>query len=141
MNNLPDSREAAAALLVHAGIHATRQRVEIAWAIFARGGHLSAEQVLAAVNEHHATSSKATVYNTLKLFVEKGLLREVIAHPNRVFYDANIAPHHHFYDVSTGRLSDIDADGVEVRGLPPPPDGVVTEGVDIVVRVRSRPPA
>jgi hypothetical protein len=74
--------------------------------------------------------SKATVYNTLKLFVERKLIREVIAGPGRVFYDPNTEPHHHFYDVDTGELTDIDARAIEVTGLPPLPPGAVAEGVD-----------
>ena len=60
--------------------------------------------------------------------------------PNNVFYDPNTRPHHHFYNVDTGELADIDAAEVEVQGLPELPEGMVTEGVDIIVRVRSRRP-
>jgi len=120
------------------GISPTRQRLEIAHALFSRGEHLSAEQVLAEVNDRHSETSKATVYNTLKLFLEKRLIREVIADPSRAFYDPNTEPHHHFYNVDTGELTDIDGAGIEVHGLPALPEGMETEGVDIIVRVRSR---
>src|SRR5688572_3210979 len=120
------------------GISPTHQRLEIAYALFSRGEHLSAEQVLAEVNDRHSATSKATVYNTLKLFLEKRLIREVIADPSRAFYDPNTEPHHHFYNVDTGELTDIDGAGIEVHGLPVLPEGMETEGVDIIVRVRSR---
>ena len=119
-------------------INPTHQRIEIAYALFSRSEHLSADQVLAIVNDRHSETSKATVYNTLNLFLEKKLIREVIVDPNKVFYDPNTRPHHHFYNVDTGELADIDASRVEVHGLPALPDGMVTEGVDIIVRVRSR---
>ena len=120
-----------------AGVTPTRQRLEIARVMFSRAGHFSADQILGMVNATRPATSKATVYNTLKLFMARGLIRAVIADPNKVFYDSNIAPHHHFYDAQSGELTDIDAAGVEVLGLPPLPDGVVTEGLDIVVRVRT----
>ena len=60
-----------------------------------RSEHLSADQVLAIVNQRHPETSRATVYNTLNLFVEKKLIREVIVDPNRVFYDPNTRPHYH----------------------------------------------
>jgi len=126
------------ALLVRYGIHPTRQRVEIARALFSGPGHLSADQVLAAVNLRRPATSKATVYNTLNLFRDRGLVREVIANPNKVFYDPNTAPHHHFYDVDSGELTDIDARSVKISGLPPLPAGTITEGVDIIVRIRSK---
>jgi Fur family transcriptional regulator, iron response regulator len=119
------------------GINPTHQRIEIAHALFSRGEHLSADQLLAIVNDRHSETSKATVYNTLNLFLEKKLVREVIVDPNKVFYDPNTAPHHHFYNVDTGALTDIDAGPITISGLPQLPEGMVTEGVDIIVRVRS----
>jgi Fur family iron response transcriptional regulator len=130
-------RETLVDLLRRHGINPTHQRIEIAHALYSRYEHLSADQVLAIVNERHPETSRATVYNTLNLFVEKRLIREVIVDPNRVFYDPNTRPHYHLYDVRTGQLTDIDAKDVTVSGLPPLPPGVVTEGMDIVVRVRS----
>ena len=118
------------------GINPTRQRIEIAHALFSRCEHLSADQILAIVNERHSESSKATVYNSLNLFLEKKLIREVIVDPNKVFYDPNTSPHYHLYDVESGKLTDIDAAAIRVSGLPTLPAGMVTEGMDIVIRVR-----
>ena len=132
------TRDQLVDVLCQHGISPTHQRLEIAYALFSRGEHLSAEQVLAGVNDRHSATSKATVYNTLKLFLEKRLIREVIADPSRTFYDPNTEPHHHFYNVDTGELTDIDGAGIEVHGLPALPEGMETEGVDIIVRVRSR---
>jgi Fur family iron response transcriptional regulator len=131
------SRDNVAELLRRHDINPTHQRIEIAHALFSRNEHLSADQVLAIVNDRHSETSKATVYNTLKLFLEKRLVREVIVDPSRVFYDPNTEPHHHFYNVDTGELADIDASRIEISGLPQLPDGMETEGVDIIVRVRS----
>jgi Fur family iron response transcriptional regulator len=131
------TRDNLADVLRRHGINPTHQRIEIAHALYSRLAHLSADQVLALVNERHPETSRATVYNTLNLFVEKGLIREVIVDPNRVFYDPNTAPHYHLYDVRTGRLTDINASGIRVSGLPRLPEGVVTEGMDIILRVRS----
>jgi Fur family iron response transcriptional regulator len=61
----------------------------------------------------------------------------VIVDPSRVFYDPNTSPHYHLYHVETGKLSDIDAADVQISGLPPLPPGMVTEGMDIIIRVRS----
>jgi Fur family iron response transcriptional regulator len=137
MHNTHFGRESLVDLLRRHGINPTHQRIEIVHALYSRYDHLSADQVLAIVNERHPETSRATVYNTLNLFVEKRLIREVIVDPNRVFYDPNTRPHYHLYDVRTGQLTDIDARDVTVSGLPPLPPGVVTEGMDIVVRVRS----
>jgi Fur family iron response transcriptional regulator len=134
---LAPTREQLADTLRAHGITPTHQRMQIAHVLFTRCEHLSADQVLACVNQRHAETSKATVYNTLNLFVEKRLIREVIVDPARVFYDPNVAPHHHFYNIDNGELSDIDAGDIEVARLPALPSGMVTEGVDIIVRIRA----
>ena len=130
------SREALTDVLRQRGVNPTHQRLEIAMVLYGRQEHLCAEQVMSLVNERHPETSRATVYNTLKLFVEKNLVREVIVDPSRVFYDPNVRPHYHLYDVESGRLTDIDAASVTITGLPPLPEHMVTEGMDIIIRVR-----
>lgn len=132
------TRESVAERLRTHDITPTHQRIEIARVLLDRGEHLSADQILALVNSQYAETSKATVYNTLKLFLEKKLIRELIIDPTRVVYDPNMQPHHHFYDAATGQLTDIPAEDVRVMGLPPLPPGVVAEAVDIIVRTRSQ---
>lgn len=117
----------------------TQQRVEIAAILLSRPQHMSAEQLLSLVNQGGTVVSKATVYNTLGLFARKGLVREVIVDPSKVFYDSNIGPHHHFYDASTGTLTDIAEGQIDIGRLPALPEGKVVEGVDVVVRLRSKP--
>jgi Fur family iron response transcriptional regulator len=138
MTTLAYTRDNLSDVLRGHGINPTHQRIEIAHALFSRCAHLSAEQILAIVNQHNAETSKATVYNTLNLFLEKKLIREVIVDPRRVFYDPTTTPHHHFYNIDTGELTDIEAADISVSGLPQLPEGVQTEGVDIIVRIRSR---
>ena len=132
------TRDNMASLLRSHDINPTHQRLEIAYALFSRQEHLSADQVMAAVNTRHSETSKATVYNTLKLFLEKGIVREVIVDPNKVFFDPNTTPHHHLYEIDSGKLSDIDAGPIQISGLPPLPDDMVTEGIDLIVRVRRK---
>lgn len=141
MESRPDIQqrvhEDVARKLRDCGITPTRQRVEIAQVLFARCEHMSADQLLAAVNAREARTSKATVYNTLNLFARKKLVREVLVDPDRVFYDPNTVPHHHFYNVDTGEISDIPADHVAFAQLPELPQGMTSDGVDVVVRIRA----
>ena len=131
-------RESASRILESHGITPTAQRVEIARILLARPQHLSAEQVLSCLKEGDLSVSKATVYNTLGLFAQKGLVREVIVDPSKVFYDSNRSEHHHFYDVDSCILTDIDAADIDVGGLPQAPDGKLVDRVDVIIRVRSR---
>ena len=139
MSQTPENSKAldlAAEIVESGAVKPTRQRLAIARVLFARHQHLSADQVMLSANRDGAELSKATVYNTLKLFVEKRLVREVIVDPDKVFYDSNSGPHHHFYDIQTGEIIDIDASEITVAGLPPLPEGKIAEGVDVIVRIR-----
>ena len=140
MSQTPENSKAldlAAEILESGAVKPTRQRLAIARVLFARHQHLSADQVMLSANRADTELSKATVYNTLKLFVEKRLIREVIVDPDKVFYDSNTSPHHHFYNIQTGEIIDIDAAEITVAGLPPLPEGKVAEGVDVIVRIRA----
>lgn len=120
------------------GINPTTQRVIIAKVLLSKFDHLSAEQVMSAVNQEKVKVSKATIYNTLKLFVEKGLVHPIIIDPNKVFYDSNITSHYHVYNEDTGDLIDLAPGAFEINGLPKLPGNTVISGIDIIVRVKNR---
>lgn len=128
---------AAVELLERHGINPTQQRIAVTVMLFGRGVHMSAEDMYREINSTDQLVSKATVYNTLGLLAEKGVVREVIANPTKIFYDPNTSPHHHFYNEETGELTDIDGSEVRVEGLPPLPDGADLKGVDVIVRLRQ----
>jgi Fur family iron response transcriptional regulator len=116
----------------------TQQRVQIARVLLTGDQHLSADQVLELVEATGSKVSKATVYNTLGLFADKGILREVNVDPNRVFYDTNNSVHHHFYNIDSGELSDIDPGQIPVDQLPNAPEGSVVDGVEVIIRIRNQ---
>lgn len=136
--DIPSPRAAMSERLRAHGIAPTHQRIEIANALFSRCEHQSADQILATVNVHHSETSKATVYNTLRLFLERGLVREVIVDPSKVFYDPNTEPHHHFYNLVSGELTDIPANALHIEGMPQLPEGMLAESIDVIVRIRPQ---
>jgi len=131
----PNRKQFIVNLLTQHGITPTQQRVEIGMVLLTKAQHLSADQLLERVNSNAPVASKATIYNTLGLFVEQGLGREVIVDSKKVFYDSNTDPHHHFYDTESGTLHDIAIDEVEIKTLPKPPKQAVIKDVSIVFRV------
>ena len=132
------TRDEATALLAERGVLPTAQRIDIALLTLTRPQHLSAEQIIATIRENGLKISKATVYNTLNLFREQGLLRTVDVDPTRQFYDSSTSPHHHFYNVDTGELTDIPLDAVSLQVATALPPGTEQAGVDVFVRVRGR---
>ena len=133
------NRQIVSELLQGHGIIPTQQRVEIALLMLEGNQHLSADQVLARVNQGGTAVSKATVYNTLGLFADRGIIRQVIVDPTKVFYDSNATPHYHFYNVDEGTLIDFDASDLPISNTPLPPAGTIAESIDVIVRVRNKP--
>ena len=78
------------------------------------------------------------MYNTLNLFSSQGLTRAVSVDSERQFYDSTTAPHHHFYNVDTGELTDIGLDDLQFSQLPELPSGTEAQDIEVVVRVRNK---
>ncbi len=134
----PETTVRARQILEQRGIRPTSQRVKVAEILLTSPRHLTAEQILVALREATGHVSKATVYNTLNLFVDQGLAREIHADPERCVYDSTMVPHHHFQNVDTGEMTDIRPDDLSFARLPPLPPGTEIESVDVVIRVRRK---
>lgn len=133
-----DNREEIVNKLKSSGVTPTAQRVDIAQILFSRPQHLSAEQILKMVNEEgNSTASKATIYNTLGLFAKKGLVKELIVDPSKVFYDSNVSKHFHFFNTDTSVLTDIPADAINFEKLPELPEGSELSSLEVVVRIKN----
>jgi Fur family iron response transcriptional regulator len=132
------SRKDILETLRHHGVSPTAQRIEVAEVLLSRPQHLSADQILDKLKASGSRVSKATVYNSLNLFSENGLVREINVDPTRKFYDSTTHPHHHFYHVDTGELVDIDDDRVNIPDLPSLPPGTEKESVEVLIRIRNK---
>ena len=104
-------------LLAQRGIQPSAHRVAVAQYVLVTEEHPSADTVWARVKERFPMISRATVYNTLNLFVEKALLRELHLAPDSVVFDPNMERHHHLIDEETGRIYDVEWDQVEVCNI------------------------
>jgi Fur family iron response transcriptional regulator len=124
--------------LANAGLRPTRQRLELASLVFGKGErHLSAESLHEEAIRANVSVSLATVYNTLRHFTDRGLLREVLVAPGKVYFDTNAGNHHHFFFEGTGELLDIPADHVTLSKLPPTPPGAEVSRVDVIIRLAA----
>lgn len=121
-----------------AGIPLTLQRLVVAQVMLAAPIHLAADQVLSRARSIMPEISRATVYNTLTLFREKMLVREIIVDAERIVFDSNTSPHYHLYDASTGELTDVPADEIKVVGSAKLPADLELENIDVVIRVRRK---
>ena len=125
------------ATLRDSGLRPTRQRVQIAELLFAKGDrHLTAEALFAEAREQKYPPSLATIYNALRDFAAHGLVREIALYGAKTWYDTKIGPHYHFYLEERDELFDIPEEFIPLMNIPAP-DGTEIVGVDVVIRLSS----
>src|SRR6185436_13081656 len=96
-------RDTSTTLREH-GIQPSAQRVAVAEYVLRTNEHPSADVVWKRVKEQFPWISRATVYNTLNLFVDKGLLRRLTFAEDSIVFDPKTETHHHFIDEATGAI-------------------------------------
>lgn len=104
------------ALFRQHGIQPTPQRIAVAEFVLAARSHPTAEEVWTRIQPTCPTISRATVYNTLNLLAEKGLLRMHNIHDGVAVFDGNVERHHHFIDEETGEVFDLPWTALGVTG-------------------------
>lgn len=128
--------DVVAALAEH-GINPSAQRLAVAEVVLHTDAHPSADQVWTLVKRRIPMISRATVYNTLNLLVERGLLCELVLAEGRVVFDPKTERHHHFIDERTGRIYDVPWEAVRVSGVEKLP-GFDVRTHQVVMRGRKR---
>ena len=98
-------------------ISPSAQRVAVAEYVLQTDEHPSADEVWTRVRKRFPMLSRATVYNTLNLFVERGLLRELAITEGRVVFDPNLENHHHFVDEESGQIHDVPWEALRVSDV------------------------
>ena len=103
--------------LSHNGIRWTRAREKILDAALELNGHFDAEEILSLLEKRGQKVGKATVYRTLPLLVECGILKQVRFEVKQAHYERAIgeSPHDHMICERCGRIVEFAAD--EIVGL------------------------
>ncbi len=89
------------------GLRRTGQRDTVTRAAFSKDEHFTADELFDRVRKLDAETSRATVYRTLGLLVEAGLLREIDLGENQTTYDPNFLDkpsHNHLVCIDCGRV-------------------------------------
>ncbi|HET8672377.1 MAG TPA: Fur family transcriptional regulator [Thermoleophilaceae bacterium] len=102
-------------MLHERGQRVTPQRLVINRALRELNRHVTAEEVLEAVEDRLPNVSSPTVYSALELFEDLGLVHRVGIRQGAVLYDPRPDPHDHMVCDRCGRVEDLDA-GVELDG-------------------------
>jgi len=97
------------------GLRPTKQRIEICKLLFDRKKtfHFTISDLSKIVKkETNKKISLATLYNTILSFKKKGYLKEISVNSDKSYFDTNTSNHHHFLDVNTNKLIDLQEDDV-----------------------------
>jgi len=94
----------------------TAQRQAIIDTVFNTDEHFTADQLLGWARQRDASVSRATVYRTLPLLTESGLVREMDFGKDYMYYDPNYAEHpHHSHIICTDceRIVEFESEKIE----------------------------
>lgn len=118
----------------------TRQRVALAALLVGDGQdrHVCAESLFEAASNEAETVSLATVYNTLRVFCEAGLMTEVSVDGHKSYFDTRTDDHPHYYWEDQGKLTDAPKNAVRFVDLPEAPEGTEVARIDVVIRLRDK---
>lgn len=108
------------------GVRWTIQRYAVLEYLCQHRAHPTAEEIYEGLRAKLPAISRATIYNTLDLFKEHGLVKELLVEKERARYDCNIFPHIHLKCKRCGRIYDLE---VFPPSLPPEYEGHRVEEV------------
>jgi Fur family ferric uptake transcriptional regulator len=113
----PEIHERVHAYLADKGLRKTPQRDAIVEAAFSTTEHYTAEELLVMARRVDRSVSRATVYRTLPLLVECGVLREMDFGKDYKFYDPNYLDHpthNHLICVDCSRIVEFEDQHIDL---------------------------
>jgi Fur family iron response transcriptional regulator len=116
----------------------TKQRLDLARLIFAKKQHFTAADLISLADKNGLNISMATVYNTLSLLEDKGMLKTINIDNELKFYDTNLENHHHLYNTTMSTLTDIAHDKVTFAELPELPKTLEIESTELLIKVKNK---
>jgi Fe2+ or Zn2+ uptake regulation protein len=113
----------------------THQRLVIYRELMQMTDHPNPEQVFARVRPELPSISLATVYKTLHVFLEAGIIRAVSPHHGSLRIEPNAMRHHHFICLQCHTITDLSHSEMDVSALENSvPEGFLVEQVSTEVR-------
>ncbi|GAA1906391.1 Fur family transcriptional regulator [Streptantibioticus ferralitis] len=102
-----DPAQETVARLREAGLRVTRPRLAVTDALRSMGGHRTADEVHAHLGEHGVTLPRTSVYNSLVVLADLGVVLRADVGPGAAVYEFADTWHHHFVCTRCGRVSDV----------------------------------
>jgi Fe2+ or Zn2+ uptake regulation protein len=106
------SMQRATEMLRNKGISPSYHRVKILAYLLEKKTHPTVEEIYRNLSKEIPTLSKTTVYNTLKIFIDKDIAKSLVAGKNEIRYDATTREHAHFTCSKCHRIYDVELAGI-----------------------------
>jgi Fur family ferric uptake transcriptional regulator/Fur family peroxide stress response transcriptional regulator len=114
-------------LLIRHDIKPSLQRLAVMDYMLTHATHPTVDEIYHALAPSIPTLSKTTVYNTLKLFEDQGVITYLGIDSKNARFDGNMKPHGHFRCKECGSIYDVWSEQPAVEKLEGLEDVTVTE--------------
>ena len=126
--------------LRNSGLRPTKQRIKICEVLFEtdKTFHFTINDLMKKI--HSQTDKKisvATVYNTVHAFEKKGYLKQIPINSSQTYFDTNTNNHHHFYDLKTEKLIDLDDKDIGPINIQKSIPGKKIKSVEVLVKLED----
>jgi len=122
------------------GLRPTKQRLKICKLLFDRKKtfHFTINNLSKILKkETNEKISLATIYNTVYSFKKKGYLKEISVNSDKRYFDTNTSNHHHFLDINTNELIDLEKDDFDkIRIKKNLPDKRI-QSIEVLVKIEN----
>jgi len=96
------------------GLKFTSQREAVLDEILSTQGHFEIEDMVRKIKEKNLPVSRATVYRTLNILKDMGLITEVIKYSNKTIYEVSLKQHHdHLICTKCGNIIEFSEEEIE----------------------------
>lgn len=129
--------DAGLSLLKGAGYRLTPQRKAILELFDGEPEHMTPQQIFGRLEDAVPSLSLATVYNTLELFEDVGIVARINAHDGQTYFDPTVEPHHHAVCDTCGEIFDVQLEPDSLQQLITTSRTLHAEGTEFVVEAAS----
>ena len=122
------------------GLRPTRQRIAICKLLFDRKKtfHFTINDLFKILKKDSIKKiSLATIYNTVHSFKKEGYLKEISVNKDKSYFDTNTSDHHHFLDINTNELIDLNKEDVDKINIKKNLSGKKINSIEVLVKIEN----
>ena len=126
--------------LRNSGLRPTKQRIKICEVLFEtdKTFHFTVSDLKKKIqNQTEKKISVATVYNTVHAFEKKGYLKQIPLNSSQTYFDTNVTDHHHFYDIQSEKLIDLDNKDIGPIDIQKSIPGKKIKSIEVLVKLED----